>query len=130
MDPARNWDFTLANYGPVWSFMVQLGLLLLFMMLGNILRRTIPLFRKCLIPSALLGGGLLLTVNMIAKQFDFPIVDNRLMQVITYHCLAIGFAAMSLKTEKSSHKTNKTQVFEKSSNAITTYPPTKSTTPA
>ena len=30
-----------------------------FMMLGNILRRTIPLFRKCLVPSALLGGGLL-----------------------------------------------------------------------
>ena len=26
------WDFSLANYGPVWSFMVQLGLLLLFML--------------------------------------------------------------------------------------------------
>ena len=112
MDPTLNWDFTLANYGPVWSFMVQLGLLLLFMMLGNILRRTVPLFRKCLIPSALLGGGLLLTVNMITKQFDFPIVDNRLMQVITYHGLAIGFAAMSLKTEKSTVKTNRAQVVE------------------
>ena len=46
------------------------------------------------------------------KQFDFVLVDNRLMQVITYHCLAIGFAAMSLKTEKSNHKTNKAQVLE------------------
>jgi len=107
-----DWDFTLANYGPVWSFLVQLGLLLLFLMLGNILRRTIPVFRKCLIPSALLGGTLLLIVNIIAKQFDFVIVDNRLMQVITYHCLAIGFAAMSLKTEKITHKTNKAQVLE------------------
>ena len=107
-----DWDFTLANYGAVWSFLVQLGLLLLFLMLGNILRRTIPLFRKCLIPSALLGGTLLLIVNIVAKQFDFFIVDNRLMQVITYHCLAIGFAAMTLKTEKSSHKTNKAQVIE------------------
>ena len=34
------------------------------------------------------------------------------MQVITYHCLAIGFAAMSLKTEKSTHKTRKIQVVE------------------
>ena len=34
------------------------------------------------------------------------------MQVITYHCLAIGFAAMSLKTEKSTHKTNSAQVLE------------------
>ena len=112
MDYTSSWDFTLANYGPVWAFLVQFGLLLLFLMLGNILRRTIPLFRKCLIPSALLGGALLLIVNITAKQFDMTAVDNRLMQVITYHCLAIGFAAMSLKTEKSSHKTNPTQVLE------------------
>ena len=92
--------------------MVQLGLLLLFLMLGNILRRTVPLFRKCLIPSALLGGALLLAVDMIVKQFGVILVDNRLMQVITYHCLAIGFAAMTLKTEKSTHKTNKAQVME------------------
>ena len=112
MDYAFSWDFTLANYSAVWAFLVQMGLLFLFLMLGNILRRTIPLFRKCLIPSALLGGTLLLVVNIIAKQFDFMLVDNRLMQVITYHCLAIGFAAMSLKTEKSTHKTNKIQVLE------------------
>ena len=107
-----NWDFTLDNYGPVWSFMVQFGLLLIFLMIGNILRRTIPVFRKLLIPSALLGGTLLLVTNFIFKKFDRPFVDNRIMQVITYHCLAIGFAAMSLKTEKSKHKTNKAQVFE------------------
>ena len=112
MNYVSAWDFTLANYGPVWSFLVQLGLLLLFLMLGNIFRRTIPLFRKCLIPSALLGGGLLLVVNIVCKQLNFMLVDNRLMQVITYHCLAIGFAAMSLKTEKSTHKTNKAQIVE------------------
>ena len=107
-----DWDFTMANYGAVWAFVVQLGLLLLFLVLGNILRRVIPLFRKCLIPSALLGGGLLLAVNIIFKQFDIALIDNRLMQVITYHCLAIGFAAMSLKTEKSTHKTNRAQIVE------------------
>ncbi|MBE5793826.1 MAG: hypothetical protein E7323_03990 [Clostridiales bacterium] len=112
MNYASSWDFTMANYGAVWAFMVQLGLLLLFLMMGNILRRTIPLFRKCLVPSALLGGTLLLIVNIICKQFGFVLVDRRLMQVITYHCLAIGFAAMSLKTEKSTHKTNRAQVLE------------------
>ncbi len=112
MNYASSWDFTLANYGAVWAFMVQAGLLLLFLMLGNILRRTIPLFRKCLVPSALLGGALLLAVNIIAKQLGFTLVDNRLMQVVTYHCLAIGFAAMTLKTEKATHKTNGAQVVE------------------
>ncbi len=113
MDYASAWDFTLANYGPVWSFMVQFGLLLLFMLLGNTLRRTVPFFRKCLIPSALLGGAQLLVANIITKHFfNFTLVDNRLMQVITYHCLAIGFAAMTLKTERSTHKTQRAQVLE------------------
>lgn len=112
MNPSSSWDFTLANYDAVWRLMVQLGLLLIFLMLGNVLRRTIPLFRKCLIPSALLGGALLLIVNIILKKFDIFLVDNHLMQVITYHCLAIGFAAMSLKTEKSRHKTSASQVIE------------------
>ena len=112
MDYTSSWDFTLANYDAVWGFLVQLGLLLLFLMLGNLFRRAIPLFRKCLIPSALLGGALLLIVNIVLKQFGFTLVDNRLMQVITYHCLAIGFAAMTLKTEKSTHKTNRAQVVE------------------
>ena len=106
------WDFTLANYGAVWSFMVQLGLLLLFLLGGNILRRTIPLFRKCLVPSALLGGGLLLVVDLLLKPWGFELVDNRVMQVITYHCLALGFAAMGLKTEKATMKTNKSQILE------------------
>ena len=113
MDLVSSWDFTLANYGAVWAFMVQFGLLLLFMLLGNTLRRTISFFCKCLIPSALLGGALLLITNIITKHFfNFKLVDNRLMQVITYHCLAIGFAAMSLKTERSTHKTQRVQVFE------------------
>ena len=106
------WDFSLANYGPVWSFMVQLGLLLLFMLAGNILRRTIPLFRKCLVPSALLGGGLLLLANLALKPLNIFLVDNRVMQVVTYHCLALGFAAMGLKTEKAAMKTAKCQVVE------------------
>ena len=107
-----DWNFSLANYGPVWSFLVQLGLLMIFLLAGNIVRRKVPLFRKCLVPSALLGGAMLLIVNIVSKQLGFVLVDNRMMQVITYHCLAIGFAAMTLKTEKSTRKTNKAQVFE------------------
>ena len=107
-----NWDFSLANYGEVWSFMVQLGLLLLFLLGGNILRRTIPLFRKCLIPSALLGGGLLLAVDVGLKYLGITLVNNHVMQVVTYHCLALGFAAMGLKTEKTTMKTAKSQVVE------------------
>ncbi len=102
----------MANYSAVWGLMVQLGLLMLFMLLGNVLRRTIPAFRKGLIPSALLGGTLLLIANMALKSAGIELVDKRIMQVITYHCLAIGFAAMGLKTEKATTKTSKVQVVE------------------
>ena len=112
MNNTSSWDFSLANYGAVWAFLVQLGLLLMFLMLGNVLRRKIPLFRNCLVPSALLGGAALLVANIICKQFDVFLIDNKLMQVITYHCLAIGFAAMSLKTEKTTCKARRSQVFE------------------
>ena len=109
----NSWDFTMKNYNSVWAFLVQIGLLLLFLMLGNILRTKIKWLKKCLIPSALLGGTLLLLVNIAVKQLgEKPLLDNRLMQVITYHCLAIGFAAMSLKTEKKDHKTKGAQVLE------------------
>ncbi len=107
-----SWDFTLANFGPVWSFMTQLGLVLLFLMLGNILRRKIRIFEKILVPSALLGGLLMLAANLVCKAFGFQLVDMQMMQVFTYHCLALGFAAMSLKTEKTTMKTNPTQVVE------------------
>ena len=97
MAQSSSWDFSLANYNAVWAFLVQFGLLLFSLMIGNVLRRKVRLFRTGQVPSALLGGALLLIVNLIVKQFGFDLVDNQLMQVITYHCLAIGFAAMSLK---------------------------------
>ena len=112
------WNFTLANYSSVWAFMVQIGLLLLFLLLGNVLRRKIPFLRKCYIPSALLGGTVLLIVKLISNAIaknagsSFEFVNDSVMQVITYHSLAIGFAAMSLRTEKAKTKTRRTQVFE------------------
>ena len=107
-----NWDFSLANYGSVWSFLVQLSLLLICLLIGNILRNVVPFFKKYLIPSALIGGALLLLVNFIFKQFDITLVDNRMMQVITYHALGIGFAAMTLRNKNKHVKVNKTQVVE------------------
>ena len=107
-----SWDFSLTNYGQVWSFLSQIGLLLMFLLMGNVLRRKIPLFKKCLIPSALLGGTLLLIVDLIGQAFGFHIVNNRIMQVITYHALGIGFAATTLKSKPKKIKISKSQVLE------------------
>lgn len=96
------WDFSLANYGEVWSLLVNVGIILLFLLLGNILRNVIPFLRKSFIPAALIGGLLLFIVNIIWRA-AFPnteLINTRVMQVITYHALAVGFIAMTIKTTK------------------------------
>ena len=98
---SSNWDFTLNNYGPVWNFIVQVGLLLIFLLIGNFLRTVVPFLRKSLFPSALIGGVLLLSIDLILRAFGIYIIDRGIMQVITYHGLGIGFVAMTLKTVKT-----------------------------
>ena len=94
-----SWNFTLENFTEVWAGMLQLFVLVAFILVGNILRRVIPFLKKSYIPSSLIGGVLLLIVNLIAEAiFDKPVVDPRLMQIVTYHALAIGFIAMTLKS--------------------------------
>ena len=92
------WSFDLSQYDTVWKLLVQIGLLLLFLLIGNILRRTIPFLRKAFIPSALIGGLLFFLTNIFTKNVcGFSIIEARIMQIITYHTLAIGFIAMSFK---------------------------------
>lgn len=94
------WNFSLDNFGSVWAIVVQLLLLLGFLVLGNLLRRSIPFLRKSFIPSALIGGVLLALLGLFIKWVspnDFLLIDKQIMKVITYHALAIGFIATTLK---------------------------------
>lgn len=94
------WNFTLDNYDSVWKLVVQLLLLLGFLVLGNMLRRSVPFLKKSFIPSALIGGVLLILVDLFVKWVsptDYQLIDREIMKVITYHALAIGFIATTLK---------------------------------
>ena len=108
-----SWTFDLTDFDNVWKFVVQLGLLLLALLLGNVIRRVVPFLRKAFIPSALLGGLILFILNIILKYTaDYELVDNRIMQIITYHCLGIGFIAMSLKIVDKKEKAPMLQVWQ------------------
>ncbi len=92
------WTFDLSQYGSVWNTVINIGVLLAALLIGNLLRRVIPFLRKAFIPSALIGGFLVFVINIAVKEiFGVEIVDRRIMQVVTYHALAIGFIAMSMK---------------------------------
>ena len=101
------WDFSLTNFDSVWSVVVQLGLLFVFLVLGNIIRRSIPPLRKSFIPSALIGGVLLALLGLFIKWVSptvFMLIDKQIMKVVTYHALAIGFIATTLKVANQEKK--------------------------
>ncbi len=92
------WAFDVTHYDDVWKVIINIGMLLVALLFGNMLRRVIPYLRKAFIPSALIGGILVFAVNLFCREvFGAEIVDRRLMQILTYHALAVGFIAMSLK---------------------------------
>ena len=93
----NTWGFDLSSFDEVWKIILQIALLLGFLLVGNILRRLIPFLRKAFIPSALIGGLLLFVTNILFGLGGLEFVDKRIMQIITYHTLCIGFIASSLK---------------------------------
>lgn len=112
-----NWSFDLTQFDTVWKLLVQIGLLLICLLLGNIIRRLVPFLRKGNVPSALIGGLLLFLINLACEAGNYSLVDKRIMQIITYHALALGFIAMSLKIMKKGP--NKTGFASIQNGAIT-----------
>ncbi len=95
----QEWKFDLSQYDEVWKVLVNVGLLLIALLLGNTLRRSVPFLRKAFIPSALIGGLMLFLANLFSeKVINVSLIDARIMQIITYHALGVGFIAMSLKS--------------------------------
>lgn len=100
----------------VWSVIILIAVLLFSLLIGNILRRFIPALKKSLIPVSVLGGLLLLIVSTVTYYcageyfFNLPLFggngsDGRyggmnVLEVITYHCLGIGFVATGMKSSK------------------------------
>lgn len=91
----------------VWGFILLLTLLLGSLMVANIFKRRIPFLKNSLIPNSVLGGIIILLIEWIYKFisgkafFDsgmFGFSGHNTLEIITYHCLALGFIASSLKT--------------------------------
>ncbi|MDY0346146.1 MAG: hypothetical protein RBQ70_00625, partial [Acholeplasma sp.] len=119
---------SFATWGPIIYFVI-LGILLLF---GNIIRRKIPIFRKSLLPTAVIAGliGLLIKEIVVRPMAvsGFLVTEsgiiafNNFLNLITYHTLAIGFIAMGLKVnEKLEIKTNRAHSYYNGLVIVSTY---------
>ncbi len=115
----------------VWSFLLLLAVLLGSLLVGNTLRRKIKLLRESLIPTSVIGGIVLLIVAAIYKlitkevMFDSAIFGGNgtdQLEVITYHALALGFIASTLKSgNKPVNKQRLTEIFDTGVTTVATY---------
>lgn len=85
-------DFSSANTR-LWSAMFQLGIIAATILAANIMRRKLPFVRKTLMPTAVLAGFVLLILRNL-KLLD---INAMFLEMITYHGIAIGFIALSLR---------------------------------
>lgn len=88
-----------ATHG-VWNFVIQLGLIAAIMLLANFLRRQIPFVRRSLMPVSVIAGFMMLGLKLLfEKGFKLTnVFDHDLLDTLVYHCIALGFIAMSLRT--------------------------------
>ena len=109
--------------GQVWSFVVTMFYLFLAMIAANMLRNLIRPLRRLMIPSAVLGGLLLLAVSAVYKEIaGRPLIPVATLEMLTYHGLGLGFVAMSLRNiDKKQDKRSRTGGFDAGVTVVSGY---------
>ena len=119
------WDYS------VWGFINIFAILLVSLLVANALKKAIPALEASLIPTSVLAGILLLVFSMIYDQFvPVKLFDSKLfgengyayLEMITYHTLALGFIAGSLKTTGGKlSKKRAVEIFNTGVTTVSTY---------
>ena len=119
------WDFS------VWGSFHLLAVLLVSLLAANILKRTVKFLRVSLIPTSVLGGVILLVIAEIYGAFTGKVffdtaffggkgISN--LEIITYHTLALGFIAASLKSSGGKLSKKRTgEIFDTGVTTVSTY---------
>ncbi len=88
-------DYSALNTG-LWSPIIQVAIVAGVILLANVLRRKVKLIRNAMIPTAVLAGFIMLA----GKIIGIIQVNVEFFEMLTYHAIAIGFIAMSLRTQE------------------------------
>lgn len=115
----------------VWGFINLLAILLLSLLIANSLKRKIKFLRYSLIPTSVLGGTILLIVAGIYDLFaKTPLFETAFfgysgyanLEIITYHTLALGFIASTLKSSGGKlTKKRSVEIFNTGVTTVSTY---------
>ena len=98
-----------------WTFVMVFGALLASMLVGAAVKHLIPGLKKTLIPISVLGGLILLILSTVVYYAggdylfnlaafgdgsDGGMTGMQVLELITYHCLGIGFVASGMRNSK------------------------------
>lgn len=110
---------------------MTISTLLAGLLAGNTLKRKIPFLKNSLMPASVVGGTALIIVAAIYKgitgtvMFDTGVFDFRgtaYLEMITYHTLALGFIASTLKiTNSHLNKKRTTEIINTGITTVATY---------
>ena len=119
------WDFSS------WGFFNLMTVLLGSLLIAQMLKRSIPALEATLIPTSVLGGGVLLVISAVFKAitgeefFDTAFFGGNgaaWLELITYHTLALGFTASALKSSGSGFgKERSVEIFNTGLTTVATY---------
>ena len=119
------WDYN------VWGFFNLIAVLLLSLLAATVLRKTVKGLNESLIPTSVLGGGVLLVVSAVYKLFTgvnmfdtnfFGGNGMSMLELITYHTLALGFIASTFKTsDKKLTRERTVEIFNTGVTTVSTY---------
>lgn len=119
------WDFN------AWGGFNVIAVLLVSLLAASLLKRAFPVLKATLIPTSVLGGGILIFIAGIYKtvtgniMFDtafFGSNGTAMLELITYHCLALGFIASTFKPAQSKLTKQRTiEIFNTGVTTVATY---------
>ncbi|MBQ3179071.1 MAG: hypothetical protein IJB52_14720, partial [Clostridia bacterium] len=119
------WDFS------VWGGFHLVAVLLVSLLAANVLKRTVKFLRVSLIPTSVLGGAILLVLAEIYGAvtgevfFDTAFFGGKgiaNLEIITYHTLALGFIAATLKSSGGRLSKKRTvEIFNTGVTTVSTY---------
>ena len=119
------WDFE------AWGGLSLIATVLMGLLIANALKKNVKFIKKSLIPTPVLGGIILLLLTTIYEKISGEIFFNTnfyagnglgMLEIFTYHCLALGFIASTLKrTDNKFTSKRKAEIFDTGVTTVSTY---------
>ena len=119
------WDYS------VWGGLNLFAVLLISLLAANLMKKFFPVLKASLVPSSVLGGGILIVIAAIYKactgqiMFDTQFFGGNgtaTLEIITYHALALGFIASAFKSSQGKMTKQRTvEIFNTGVTTVATY---------